>query len=628
MPATSRRDTGKTMVRRLLLPAGLAVCLLTFSPTLRGADESSASSGPSLTEDQKIVHVLNRLGYGARPGDVERVRAMGIDAYVRQQLHPETIDDKAADEAVDRLDAVKLSSSQLMDSFWKDVRNFLQMQMAAGNADEMKVRYGVDMSKARGAAGPATRPTTAPVDLSNPAKATKPPEENLDQVASHDAIRAVGELQQAKIMRAVLSERQLNEVLVDFWSNHFNIDVKKAPAHALKIADEREVIRPHVLGRFRDLLGASAHSPAMLFYLDNNENSVARERSMLEQKAIELYVGYKFGMSAQGLIPAKEGPNENYGREILELHTLGVDGGYTQKDVQEVARCFSGWTYSPFNGKFNFEANRHDKGQKVVLGQTIPAGGGIKDGEMVLDLLARHPSTAKFISRKLCQRFVSDEPPAELVERVAQVFRDTDGDLRKVVEAIVTSPEFFSPQAYRSKVKSPFEYAVSAVRATGGQFVEPASPLFTKVGAVAEGAGTMGYGSERLSSAKHKSLNWHIHEMGQPLFAHAAPNGYPEVSRQWVSPGALIDRLNFALALTDGGVTGIRADPAALVKGGDADQPAAVLEALTQSLLHGDVTPSTQKTLEKNGLPQDGQGTVNVAKLTALILGSPEFQRR
>src|SRR3954470_6315827 len=314
MSLSNRRNAAKTLAHRLLLPAGLAVCVLAFSGVSRAADDAPApAGGQTLTEDQKIVHVLNRLGYGARPGDVERVRAMGLDAYVRQQLHPETIDDKAADAAVERLDALKMSSSQLMDSFWKDVKGFLQMQMAAGNGEEMKVRYGVDASNMRGGGGAATKPAAAPapVDLSNPAKATKPPEESLDKVASHDAVRAVGELQQAKIMRAVLSERQLNEVLVDFWSNHFNIDVKKSPAHVLKIADDREVIRPHVLGRFRDLLGASAHSPAMLFYLDNNENSVVRERSAVEKKVIEWYVGYKFGMSAQGLISNKEGPNEN-----------------------------------------------------------------------------------------------------------------------------------------------------------------------------------------------------------------------------------------------------------------------------------------------------------------------------
>ena len=211
------------------------------------------------------------------------------------------------------------------------------------------------------------------------------------------------------------------------------------------IAEDREVIRPHVLGKFRDLLRATARSPAMLKYLDDAENSVPRDRSAFEKMFIEFYVQYKFGISARGLVPDKEGPNENYGREILDLHTLGVDGGYTQKDVQEVARCFTGWGISPSYGTFEFRGERHDKGEKTVLGVKIPAGGGIKDGEKVLDILARHPSTARFISRKLCQRFVSDDPPAALVDRAAKVFTASDGDIRRVVETIVTSPEFFSP---------------------------------------------------------------------------------------------------------------------------------------------------------------------------------------
>ena len=367
----------------------------------------------------------------------------------------------------------------------------------------------------------------------------------------------------------------------------------------------------------------------MMSYLDNAENSVARERSGFEKAMIDMYVASKFGAGSKGLVADKEGPNENYGREILELHTLGVDGGYTQKDVQEVARCFSGWGINPFTGGFAYADNRHDNGEKTVLGVTLPAKGGWKDGEKVLDLLARHPSTAKFISRKLCQRFVSDDPPAELVERVAKVFTDTDGDLRKVVEAVVTSPEFNSPAAYRSKVKSPFEFAVSSFRATGGKFDQPAVPMWGKVGRVAEGAATLGYGTDRLSNAKRKSLNWHVYDMGQPLFAFAAPTGYPEVSSKWVSPGALIDRLNFAIALTEQEVIGVRIAPEKLTQGADADQPQVVLDRLSEALLHGEMTAPTRKTLQKNGLPQAGEAkTVNVAKLTALILGSPEFQRR
>jgi uncharacterized protein (DUF1800 family) len=419
------------------------------------------------------------------------------------------------------------------------------------------------------------------------------------------------------------SERQL----VDFWSNHFNIDIRKNQCRPLKVADDRDVIRRHVLGKFRVLLAASAHSPAMLYYLDNAENSVVRERSSFEQMIIAFYVKQKLGISGTGLVPTKEGPNENYGREILELHTLGVDGGYTQKDVQEVARCFSGWGVSGGNGTFEFRAERHDRGEKTVLGVKIPAKGGIKDGEKVLDILAHHPSTARFISRKLCQRFVADDPPAELVARAAKVFAETDGDIRKVVETIVTSPEFFSPAAFRAKIKSPFEYAVSAVRATGAQ-LQPSPPPMDKARGTIEGAATLGYGNENLAKLKRKTLNWSIYEMGEPLLAFAAPTGYTEVSSKWVSTGALIDRLNFAVALTEQDVSDVRFDAAALVKDVDADQPQVVLDKLSDALLHGSMTGATRQTLVKKGLPQDAGGTVNVVKLTALILGSPEFQRR
>jgi len=564
-----------------------------------------------LSERQRVLHALNRLGYGPRPGDVERVEKLGVDQYIRLQLRPESIDDSAVDRAVARLDTLNMSSGHLMDEFFGDIRRFLQQQARAGNSQEMKLRYGIEPSKTAMAANPSPDPG--------------PP--SMQDLARRDAIRCVGELQQAKILRAVLSERQLNEVLVDFWSNHFNIDVRKDSCRVLKVADDRDAIRPHVLGRFRDLLGASAHSPAMLTYLDNTENSATRQRSGLEKKVIEIFIQSKLGMKASGLVSDNEGLNENYGREILELHTLGVDGGYTQQDVQEVARCFTGWGTNPFTGNFGFDANRHDKGQKIVLDHVIAPGGGVEDGERVLDILAIHPSTAKHIAYELCQRFVADDPPSELVDRAAKIFLLSDGDLRMVVRSIVTSPEFFSPRAYRAKIKSPFEYAASAVRAAGAQFSD-APPLAAKVRATAEGAAALGYGAPKLSADRRKSLNWWVHDMGEPLFAFSAPTGYPEISAKWVSPGALIDRLNFAMALTSQNVSDLRPDPARFLRGADADQPATVVDRLADALLHGEMTASTRKTL-MNQLPHgDAAATVDARKLAALLLGSPEFQRK
>ena len=588
----------------------IRACGLTAMGLILAGRAAIADDAPApLTDHQKAVHVLNRLGFGPRPGDVERVEQMGVDAYIHQQLHPETIDDAKADAATARFETQSMSSARLMDAMNTDIKNYLQMQRTAGNMQEMKLRYGVDAGDDSKPAKPVEKPKSA--------------SEKLKEATGHEATRAVGELVQVKLIRCAISERQLHEVLVDFWSNHFNIDVKKSSCQALKVADDREAIRPHVLGKFRDLLGASAHSPAMLHYLDNNENSVARERSGLEKMAANIYINYKLGIKSTGLISDREGPNENYGRELLELHTLGVEGGYTQKDVQEVARCFSGWTDSFFSGKFNFESNRHDNGQKVVLGHTLAAGGGIKDGEQVLDILASHPATARFISRKLCQRFVADEPPAELVDHITEVFTKTDGDLRAVVEAIVTSPEFFSPTAYRAKIKSPLEFAVSALRATGGTFVEPAVPAFAKLASLKEGANALGYGEDGKTT--HKSFNRYIRDMGEPLFGCSPPTGYSEVSRKWVSPGALIDRLNFALALTDEKVIGVKVDLAQPA----VSDPHAAVDQLAQSLLHDPVSPGTEKVIEQSAMSGEGQArTIDTAKLTALILGSPEFQRR
>jgi uncharacterized protein (DUF1800 family) len=582
-----------------------------------------ASEKP-LTEEQKIVHVLNRLGYGPRPGDVERIRQIGLEKYIEQQLYPEKIDDSALEKKLDEFEILKMRSGPLMKDYYQEIKRFIQNQKAmGGSSDEMKASYGLNVGKDAKAAEAETQKT---------------PQERLKDLESRISLRVVGELQNAKIIAAIESERQLYEVLVDFWSNHFNIDVKKGASRVLKAIDDREVIRPHVLGKFRDLLGASAKSPAMLFYLDNVGNTTEREMSVMEQRMRNHVIGKFAGVSMttqdpSEMKPKKEGGvNENYGREILELHTLGVDGGYSQKDVQEVSRCFTGWGYHFLNGNFEFHGKRHDAGEKTVLGQTIPAGGGMKDGERVLDLLASHPSTAKFISSKLCRRFISDDPPQALVDRVSQVFIKTDGDLREVVRAIITSPEFFSSGSYRSKIKSSFEFAVSAVRAMDGS-CKTGDP-YEKVRHALEGGGTIAIpngfiSADKVALIKKKSLNWNIYEMGQPLFAFAAPTGYPEDSKKWVSTGALVARLNFATALTTQNVLDAIVDPATLMNGSDIDQPNKVLDRLLKLLLHGEVSESTRKTLMKEGVePAEKAGTVDVAQITGLILGSPEFQRR
>jgi uncharacterized protein (DUF1800 family) len=325
------------------------------------------------------------------------------------------------------------------------------------------------------------------------------------------------------------------------------------------------------------------------------------------------------------------GINENYAREIMELHTLGVDGGYTQQDVQEVARCFTGWTIDRMTGQFIFRPRLHDEGAKVVLGHDIPANGGINDGEMVLNILCTNPSCAHFISKELCERFVSDDPPEELVDRIAGVFTETGGNLRRVTEAILSSPEFLSPSTYGNKIKSPLEFAVSAVRASDSSLLTKQPPPFDKIVATMEGTAILGRGQavDRISKTKRQSLNWHIYELGEPLFACTPPTGYKEVSKFWVSPGALIERLNFALALTQQELSDVRFNPQALLGGIDLDNPEAVLNQCVTVLLQNNITDSTRKVLEQIALPKPGDGqTVNASKLIALMIGSPEFQRK
>ena len=332
------------------------------------------------------------------------------------------------------------------------------------------------------------------------------------EMANGPAQVVARDLAEAKMLRAIYSERQLAEVLDDFWFNHFNVYLEKGADRYLVTGYERDAIRPHVLGKFRDLLEATAKSPAMLFYLDNWQ-SVAPA-------------------AAEGRPQARRGLNENYGRELLELHTLGVNGGYTQKDVTEVARCFTGWTiYRPqLGGRFFFNARTHDNGEKVVLGVEIPPGGGMLDGEKVLDILARQPATARFVSRQLAQRFVADDPPEALVDRMADTFLKTDGDIRQVLGTMFHSGEFRSVGAFRSKMKSPLEMVASAVRVTGAK-VDFAFALANLVA-----------------------------QLGEPLYQKMEPTGYSNSSKEWMNTAGLLARMNFALQLAGDRVSGVKAD--------------------------------------------------------------------
>lgn len=550
--------------------AGVGVPIVPVPPPLPGARITLPPS--LLSEDKQILHVLNRLGYGPRPGDVERVRRLGLGVYIEHQLHPEGIPDEAVAERLLAYPTLTMSTAELLRDFPRPDLKLLQ-KFQAGEMSRQEIRE------------------------------TFPPEKR--------PYRIVAELQAAKLVRAVLSERQLQEVMVDFWLNHFNVYAQKASVRWMLTSYERDAIRPHALGRFQDLLAATGRHPAMLFYLDN-WLSVRPDFTIL--------VGPNIGRRA--------GLNENYARELMELHTLGVDGGYTQTDIVEVARCFTGWSIDrpQVEGRFVFRPLPHDQGDKRVLGHVIPAGGGEADGLRVIELLARHPATARFIATKLARRFVSDEPSAALVDRAARTFLATDGDIRAVLTTIVTSPEFFSAEAYRVKIKTPLELVASAVRALDGE--PTASPVPDRSDERAP---------ERAFQGGGFTLARAVAGLGQPLYEAQSPTGYPDVAEAWVNAGALVGRMNFALDLAHNRVAGTRVDLQRLVGGADRRRPGEVLDRLLAGILYEPATAETRMILggqldapEITRRASDDRAPVStdVEKLAALVLGSPEFQRR
>jgi uncharacterized protein (DUF1800 family) len=465
-----------------------------------------------LTDEQKKIHLLNRISFGPTARDVQRANRLGIRGYLNEQLAPETISDGAIEEKVAALKTMRMNSRELFE-LYPPPKIAREAGMAMANA------------------------MNAPRFI-------------------------ILELQQARILRAVNSQRQLYELMVDFWSNHFNVFAAKGADRWLMTSYDRDTIRPHALGKFRDLLLATAQSPAMLFYLDNwlsvSPNApVARAPANVRRRGI----------------------NENYAREVMELHTLGVDGGYSQEDVREVARCFTGWTLRRPRGdaEFYFDPRLHDPGAKTVLGTRIAAG-GMEDGIKVVDLLARHPATAKFIVTKLARRFVADDPPASLVNRAAEAFRRSDGDIRAVIHSIIEAPEFFSPEVYRAKIKKPIEYVASALRLMEAEIkVTP-------------------------------QLLRYLGRMGEPLFLSQPPTGYPDVGSSWISSDMLLTRMNFATDLVANRVDGARVQTQAP---GD-------LQAFVRLIAPDSLSPATRSALAES------PGSDKLA----LLLAAPEFQRR
>src|SRR5215216_1093658 len=548
----------------------------------------SSAKTARLTEEQRIVHVLNRLGFGARPGDVERVKALGLENYINQQLNPEKIADSVAENKVKDLTALNLTTAELYEKYPQPGQLLRRLQARGMLAEDLAEARE---SRVKGGANAGEMPKDDPKeDPTNPLENQKY-REVVQKFYRENGLqqpqRIIADLHASRILRAVYSERQLQEVMVDFWTNHFNIFANKGADRWLLPAYDRDTIRPFAMSKFSTLLEATAKSPAMLFYLDNFQSvSPNSGRPLRPQQQ-------------------RRGINENYARELMELHTLGVDGGYTQKDVQEVARCFTGWTiFQPRGGAaaanammgeagrrnagtFFFNARVHDDGEKTVLGHKIPSGGGIKDGLMVLDILAHHPSTAKFIATKLVRYFVSDTPPQSLVDRVAATFTKSDGDIRETLKAIFFSKEFNSTEAYRVKIKRPFELVISAIRTLGAD--------------TNGGPGT------------HQ---W-IARMGEPLYGFQTPNGYSDAAESWVNTGGLLERMNFGLALANNRIQGTRVS---LAKNGE---QAKVMDEYLKTLLAGDISAATREALLKQLEPSDP-----ATKVVGLILGTPEFQRQ
>ena len=601
----------------------LIVVVVEVLPACAGPNASlRVAEDPSPAEVQRAVHALGRLGFGARPGEAEEVARFGIERWIAVQLHPERIDEGALSRRLLAFPTLDLGPEDLARRFPPGpvVRAVSRGELAAPGDPDGRAIYETQLARRRERTkGHATEDDRGPAasDEILPEEAERllllppegrvayvlslPPEDRLGLLRalrpaerwqvrrglspsdrevlvalSAPAQVPAGELADAKLLRAIAGERQLLEVMTDFWEDHFNVFVHKGAIPWLLGAYERDAIRPHALGRFRDLLGATARSPAMLFYLDN-----------------WLSVGSR---SPRGLRTfGREGLNENYARELLELHTLGAEGGFTQRDVEEVARCFTGWTLQrPFwGGGFTFDPRRHEPGDKVVLGQIIREAGQ-REGEEVLDLLAQDPRTARRIALRLAVRFVSDDPPSTLVDRLAAAFENSGGDIRTVLLTLFGDPTFWATPVRGAKLKTPLELVASAVRASGAAVEEPEALVET------------------------------LRKMGMAPYSMPTPNGYSWRADAWSGAGALAQRTAFALRLCRGEIPGVQVDSVALA--GGASDPAQDLARLERVLLGGVVSPTTHEAVLARvaaARPEERD-----ALAAGLLLASPEFQRR
>ncbi len=592
-----------------------------------------------LSKQQAAAHLLSRFTYGATPQQVDEVVARGLEKWFTEQLDAKMPDDKL-DSMLKQYDGIELSNAEAVKEFPKNAQ-VVRMAINSGAIKRDSVRTA-DRKQYR-----------AQLDAYMQQNGMRPEQELFRQFINQ------------KILRAAYTQNQLQEVMTSFWFNHFNVSITKGKCAQFIPAYERDVIRPNALGKFNDLLLATAQSPAMLYYLDNftstgvdSSKKMTNKRPLRMSDADTVTVGKLKKKRASGL-------NENYAREVMELHTLGVDGGYTQKDVTEAARVLTGWTVYPLGeynpqsknlvaklndeqlekrgyvhkGDFLFTPNRHDKGVKTVLGKKFGPDGGYNEGVQLLNMLAHQQATARFISKKLAVRFVNDAPPQTLVDRMAKTFMSSNGDIKQVLVAMVNSPEFWSKEAVREKTKSPFELAIGSARSLNADIKQP-----------------------------YQLYNW-INRMGEKVYYYQAPTGFPDRGQFWINTGSLLSRMNFGLALTAGRIPGVNVDLKALNNNHEPESakaalttycklimpgrdPKATIERLTPLLndpmlaqkvdkatakaapkATDALTDSTLNTGRKNNRPnmamQNGNdNSAMLAQVAGIIIGSPEYQRR
>ena len=584
------------MILRFSLVVLCCGALLAVAPA--NADLKLPYKAEGLSKEQAAAYLLERFAFGARPGEVEKVAQMGPEKWLAQQLKG-NLPDAELDKRLEAFPALKMTQFEMSEVYVSNgpIRRILQKE---GAVDPTK------MSR-------------------------KEMNQKISAYRKEHGLRAYNalynqELKGQKVLRAVYSENQLTEVLTDFWFNHFNVTTRDGGARGRTLSYERDAIRPNVLGKFRTILGATAKHPAMLHYLDNADSRMAppRNQPRRKQEVASGEMGMDGGMDG-GMMgaPAKAQPppknrrkyglNENYARELMELHTLGVDGGYTQQDVTEVARVLTGWAAMPYKnarknlekqiakgsnnlvreGEFVFRKSWHDQKAKVVLGEKFSARGGIEEGERVLDMLSEHPSTARFISTKLARRFINDNPPEALVKRMARTFSETDGDIAAVMATLAQSREFWTEAKKRSKMKSPLELVVSSLRALEAD-VKNSQPM----------------------------MSW-FDRMGEPLYGYVPPTGFPDYAESWANSGTLIARMNFGIHLATGKIRGIELKQLSQDSTGlTTDEALAVYGKL---LLPAQDTSAIASEV-KESIPADAKR--KEIQVISMLLGSPEFQYR